>query len=57
MRGLIGLVVTLLLILFAVWLVVELAEIAVAGPVFLVALAVIGAIALIGALMNRTTIA
>lgn len=57
MRGLVGLVISLLLLLLLFWVVVQVAELAVSGTVFVWALIAIAVFALIAALTNRRTVA
>lgn len=57
MRGLVGLVVSLLLLLLLFWVVVQVAELAVSGTVFVWALVAIAVFAFIAALTNRRDVA
>lgn len=57
MRGLVGLVISLLLLLLLFWVVVQVAELAVSGTVFVWALVAIAVFALIAAVTNRRNVA
>ena len=57
MRGLVGLVISLLLLLLLFWVVVQVADLAVSGTVFVWALVAIAVFALIAAVTNRRNVA